>query len=182
MPDIHLHFYECDNPQCGMRFPGSEGQPRFKRCPVCRSTIHLVATVTTSSQKDDIFPNRKRMQVAAILDNIRSAWNVGSIFRTADGIGMSKLYLCGITPTPDNPKVTKTALGAETSLPWEKFNNGVKLAKDLKSKGYCLWAIESRDDAKPLFQDGLDLPPVPMVLIQESSKNVIKCSPSPCWE
>ena len=54
-----------------------------------------------------------------ILDNIRSRENVGSIFRTADGAGVSKIYLCGITPTPPHEKISKTALGAEKCIPWE---------------------------------------------------------------
>ena len=93
-----------------------------------------------------------KWKVEAILDNIRSAWNVGSIFRTADGTGVQKLYLTGITPTPENKKVSKTALGAESIIPWEKFNNGVELASLVKSKGYILWALEDLPKAIPLFQ------------------------------
>ncbi len=65
---------------------------------------------------------------------------------------MQKLYLTGITPTPENKKVSKTALGAESILPWEKFNNGVQLASLVKSKGYTLWALEDLPKAIPLFQ------------------------------
>jgi tRNA G18 (ribose-2'-O)-methylase SpoU len=77
-----------------------------------------------------------------LLDNIRSTWNVGSIFRTADGLGADKLYLCGITPTPANESVRKTSLGAEETLAWEYFRDAHKLAMDLKMEGYRLIGLE----------------------------------------
>jgi 23S rRNA (guanosine2251-2'-O)-methyltransferase len=94
----------------------------------------------------------KMPHVEAILDNIRSAWNVGSIFRTADGVGIKKIYLCGITPAPTNPKVVKTALGAEQNVLWEKHNNCIILSNQLKQKGYRLWVLEDTPEAQPLFQ------------------------------
>ena len=57
----------------------------------------------------------------ALLDNVRSVYNVGSIFRSADGAGFGTLYLCGVTPTPDNPKLAKTALGAHNTVRWETW-------------------------------------------------------------
>ncbi len=100
-----------------------------------------------------------------LLDNIRSAWNVGSIFRTADGTGISKLYLCGVTPTPENSKVGKTALGAETTVVWEKANNNLELAEKLKSSGYLLWALEEAPKAMPLFGINISQATSPIVLI-----------------
>ena len=160
----HL-FYECDNPRCSLRFPGSEGQPRWNRCPACRSSVHIVATVLSSADKSSLGGIQPAQKVEAILDNIRSAWNVGSIFRTADGTGVQKLYLCGITPSPENSKVSKTALGAEISVPWEKSKNGVILTKQLKSWGYNLWAVEDLPEAKDLFQVTLENDTSPIVLI-----------------
>ncbi len=144
-------FFECDNPLCRMRFPGSEGHPRWNRCPVCRSTTHPVATVQNTVEQISPASQAVHSSVEVMLDNVRSALNVGSIFRTADGTGICKLYLCGITPSPDNPKVSKTALGAEFSLPWEKHNNAVILAKQLKSVGYRFWALEDLPGAQALF-------------------------------
>jgi 23S rRNA (guanosine2251-2'-O)-methyltransferase len=150
-------FYECDNLQCRLRFPGHKGYPHTKRCPLCRSNIHEVAVMKNINKQDNHIGIQSRSKVEALLDNVRSAWNVGSIFRTADGTGIQKLYLCGITPTPENYKVSKTSLGAEASIPWEKFNNGVHLAGLLKSKGHVLWALEDLPEAVPLFQ--VDFPP-----------------------
>ncbi|MBI2454324.1 MAG: RNA methyltransferase [Parcubacteria group bacterium] len=92
-----------------------------------------------------------------ILHNIRSAYNVGSIFRTADAAGVGRIYLGGYTPTPDTKKVIKTSLGAERSVKWEKCFNTWKLIEKLKSDGMNVVALEqsktSRDylKLKPKF-------------------------------
>jgi 23S rRNA (guanosine2251-2'-O)-methyltransferase len=165
MTDPLNQFYECDNPQCRMRFPGTEGQPRWHRCPICRSNIHLVASVPQANRKNDAYHQKQSQPVEAILDNVRSAWNVGSIFRTADGTGISKLYLCGITPTPHNSRLAKTALGAEINLSWEKHNNTVLLSRELKSRGYLLWVLEDLPGAQALFQVETDAVNSPVILV-----------------
>jgi 23S rRNA (guanosine2251-2'-O)-methyltransferase len=86
------------------------------------------------------------LNFAVLLDNIRSAWNVGSILRSADGFGFSHAYLCGITPTGDNEAVTKTSLGAEHSVPWSYHRDAVKLVKGLRGEGWNVYALE--DDVK----------------------------------
>lgn len=80
-----------------------------------------------------------------ILDNIRSALNVGAIFRTCDGAGASKLYLCGITPYPPHNRIPKTALGAIDFVEWEKVDSTLELIKSLKAKGYQIVAVEQTD-------------------------------------
>jgi 23S rRNA (guanosine2251-2'-O)-methyltransferase len=171
MPTNEFKFYECDNQVCRLRFPGYEHYSRFRRCPICRSSVHVAATITSITEQDNYVGALRKWKVEVLLDNIRSAWNVGSIFRTADGTGIQKLYLCGITPTPDNSKLRKTALGAEANIPWEKFNNGVDLATFLKSKGYVLWALEDLPDAIPLFQVEFqsDHPPIVLIIGNEVS-------------
>jgi tRNA G18 (ribose-2'-O)-methylase SpoU len=84
------------------------------------------------------------------LDNIRSIFNVGAIFRIADGVGLSQMHLCGITATPEHPKVVKTALGAEQSVPWQYHPNALDAAQALRAAGYQLWAIEGHPRAQPL--------------------------------
>ena len=122
--------------------------------------------MVSNSPEEIIAPNRIQFgMVSAILDNIRSAWNVGSIFRTADGTGIKKLYLCGITPTPNNPKVSKTALGAEHSVAWEKANNAFLLANQLKSHDFQLWALEDLKKSQPLFDVEIEITGVPVVLV-----------------
>ncbi len=77
-----------------------------------------------------------------ILHNIRSAYNVGSIFRTADAAGVSKIYLCGISPTPKEIKVLKTSLGAEKTVPWEYYKQTWRLLEKLKKQGCQIIALE----------------------------------------
>jgi len=86
------------------------------------------------------------------LDNIRSVGNVGSLFRTADGVGIRALHLAGITATPEHPRFAKSALGVP--LPWEHRMNGVDMAAELKDRGHALWALEESPDADDLFGVG----------------------------
>lgn len=91
------------------------------------------------------------MEVTVILHNIRSMHNVGSIFRTSDAAGVSKIFLCGITPTPLDrfgkirPELSKVALGAERNIPWERVASTVQCIKKLKAKGYLIYSLEQSD-------------------------------------
>lgn len=123
----------------------------------------------------------KNQEIYLVLHNIRSAYNVGSIFRTADGAGVSKIYLCGYTPTPDKDlKISKTALGAEKNIPWEHHKQTWRLLEKLSAgggkDGFQIVALEQTKDSidyrkfKPRF---------PLVLIlgnevKGSSKNILK--------
>lgn len=82
----------------------------------------------------------KRLHI--ILDNIRSAYNVGSIFRTADAINDTKLYLCGMAAYPPNKKIEKTALGATKSVDWQYFDNTLKAIKKVQSLNIPVFAAE----------------------------------------
>jgi tRNA G18 (ribose-2'-O)-methylase SpoU len=165
MDEKQYQFYECVNPDCGLRFPGNAGSLKWNHCPACRSELSVVAKIYYLAEKNTRTVKENNFQIDALLDNIRSAWNVGSIFRTSDGIGIKNIYLCGITPTPENSKVGKTALGAEQCIPWEKSPNGVKTASHLKARGNMLWALEDSADAEPLFQVNFTTPDIPIVLI-----------------
>ncbi len=99
--------------------------------------------------------NKNNPNLVVILDNIRSIYNVGAIFRTADAAGVSKIYLCGITPLPPNPKISKVALGAEKFIPFEKIKNTWRLLEQLKDEGYFVISLEQgkKDKkAKNIFQ------------------------------
>lgn len=84
----------------------------------------------------------ERLPFCVVLNNIRSLYNVGSIFRTADGAGVAKLWLCGITGCPPNNMITKTALGAENVLPWEHREDAQALIRELKDQGYTIIFLE----------------------------------------
>jgi tRNA G18 (ribose-2'-O)-methylase SpoU len=85
--------------------------------------------------------------MAVLLDNIRSAWNVGSILRSAEGFGINHAYLCGITPTPELAAVQKTALGADESVTWSYHKDALKLTMGLKKEGWRIWALEEHEHA-----------------------------------
>lgn len=93
-----------------------------------------------------------------ILHNVRSLYNVGSIFRTADAAGVSKIYLCGITSKPVDefgrlrPQLTKVSLGAEKYVEWEHFKSTTKLIDKLKMQGYKIFAIEQGKKSIPYFK------------------------------
>jgi tRNA G18 (ribose-2'-O)-methylase SpoU len=111
-------------------------------------------------------PNLKTGPVLqALLDNIRSSFNVGAMFRTADGAGVSHLHLCGITPAPDHPKVAKTALGAEYSVPWTQYWDALEAAASLKQGGFELWALEGGPRAESIFEVTEELPDKPLLLV-----------------
>jgi tRNA G18 (ribose-2'-O)-methylase SpoU len=84
-----------------------------------------------------------QFKFVAVLDNIRSLHNVGSIFRTADAAGVGKLYLCGMTGTPPRHEIRKAALGAEETVGWEYFQQTQEALEKLKREGYFILALES---------------------------------------
>ena len=88
-------------------------------------------------------------KIYVICHNIRSRHNVGSIFRTADGAGVSKIFLCGITPVPPHPNIEKVSLGAEKFVPWEKFGQTWKLVDKFKKEGFKIIALEQNKKAIP---------------------------------
>jgi tRNA G18 (ribose-2'-O)-methylase SpoU len=88
--------------------------------------------------------------VVLLLDDVRSAHNVGSAFRTADAFRVEKLFLCGITGTPPHREITKTALGADESVAWEYAADAVQAAQALKTAGYRLIAVEQAEGSVPL--------------------------------
>jgi 23S rRNA (guanosine2251-2'-O)-methyltransferase len=93
-----------------------------------------------------------RLPAAVLLDNIRSMYNVGAFFRAADGVGLEKLWLCGITAFPPKNAITKTALGAEQTVVWEHDWDAVKVATELRRSGYSITAVETSASAVDLFE------------------------------
>lgn len=93
-----------------------------------------------------------------ILDNIRSCHNVGSIFRTADAVGIEKIYLCGITPAPldkygrENKRLTKVSLGAEKAVAWERRDSALSVIKELKAQGCKIISLEQSPKSVSIFK------------------------------
>lgn len=85
-----------------------------------------------------------------VLDNIRSAHNVGSAFRTADAFKADKVWLCGICACPPSAEIHKSALGAENSVPWEHADDTLELVKRLREDGYIIISVEQTEHARQL--------------------------------
>jgi len=88
-----------------------------------------------------------KLPVICILDNIRSQHNIGSIFRTSDAFRISEIYLCGITATPPNREINKSALGATESVKWQYFNNTRTAVEQLRKAGYKIVAVEQASES-----------------------------------
>lgn len=146
---------QCSNQNCHLRFPMPPTVALADCCPRCGSPTAVIAQVAAPAELSNEPISKEMMQEApyfeVLLDNIRSIFNVGSIFRSADGAGMRHLYLCGYTPTPENLKLAKTALGAENAIAWSYHPNGVEIAEKLCANGYTLWALETDENATSIF-------------------------------
>lgn len=92
----------------------------------------------------------EKLPVVVVLDNVRSAQNVGSFFRTADAFGIEHVALCGISSTPPNREIHKTALGAEMSVAWSYYPTTLECVEKLRSEGYRILAIEQIEGATML--------------------------------
>ena len=132
----------CENPECGLRFPLVDNSTSGDRCPMCLGTTRLVLESVMEDMPLSGEQSRTSVPLEGLLDNLRSAWNVGSIFRTSDGIGLRRLHLCGITPTPKIESMAKTSLGAEGFMPWTYSRDALQRVTSLKADGYQLWALE----------------------------------------
>ena len=144
MPTDSYEIRVCNS--CGLRYPLVDEQTFGIRCSAClgETRIALSRKLVTEPARDR---PAGRGETAVLLDNIRSAWNVGSILRSADGFGFTHAYLCGITPTPENEMVQKTSLGAEESVTWSYHKDALKLVKGLKKEGWKIFALEEDERA-----------------------------------
>jgi 23S rRNA (guanosine2251-2'-O)-methyltransferase len=91
------------------------------------------------------YKKSEKTPIIVVLDNIRSLNNIGSVFRTADGLGIEAIYLCGITATPPNKDIHKTALGATESVDWVYFENTLEAIEMLKENGFRVFAVEQAE-------------------------------------
>ena len=94
---------------------------------------------------NEAFKKQPKTPLVLVLDNIRSGLNVGSAFRTSDGFGLEKIYLCGITATPPHKEILKTAIGASESVAWEYSDTTLKTILKLKKAGFKIVEVEQVD-------------------------------------
>ena len=93
------------------------------------------------------FAAMEKMPVAVVLDNVRSLQNVGAFFRTGDAFAVERIALCGITATPPNRDIHKTALGAELTVPWTYHKTTEECIARLRAEGYRVYAVEQVEGA-----------------------------------
>ena len=96
------------------------------------------------------FKEAEKLPLIVVLDDVRSLYNVGSVFRSCDAFRVEAVYLCGITATPPNAEIHKTALGGEDSVDWEYFNTTEEAVEKLKQKGYFVYSIEQVEGSTKL--------------------------------
>ena len=96
------------------------------------------------------FKEAEKLPLIVVLDDVRSLYNVGSVFRSCDAFRIEAVYLCGITATPPNTEIHKTALGGEDSVDWEYFKTTEEAVEKLKQKGYFVYSIEQVEGSTKL--------------------------------
>jgi 23S rRNA (guanosine2251-2'-O)-methyltransferase len=97
-----------------------------------------------------------KIPLVVVLDNVRSRHNIGSVFRTGDAFRVEEIILCGISSTPPDAEIHKTALGAEDSMSWRYFASTLSAVNDLKSRGYTVLSIEQTENSHSLEKLRLD--------------------------
>jgi 23S rRNA (guanosine2251-2'-O)-methyltransferase len=93
------------------------------------------------------FRQSDKIPVIVVLENIRSAYNVGSIFRTADAFLLQSIYICGYTAFPPHKEIKKTALGADESVAWKHFKNIAEAIEEIRTEGFKVYAVEQAENS-----------------------------------
>ncbi len=104
----------------------------------------------------DEFREARKIPLIIVLDNVRSQHNIGSVFRTSDAFRVEEILLCGITATPPNVEIHKTALGAEEAVKWRYFEETPEAVQALKTAGYTVFAIEQAENSISLESVALE--------------------------
>ncbi|MBF8247934.1 MAG: rRNA methylase [Bacteroidetes bacterium] len=133
---------------------GEQPQPLFSghfglSFAAMRKLTH--AEIAQKRVKIDEVETVERIPVAVVVDNVRSLYNVGSIFRTSDGAMIQRLVLTGYTPRPPRKEIEKTALGATKSVPWEYVRNPAEAIHLLKEQGFKICCLELTDRSRPYY-------------------------------
>jgi 23S rRNA (guanosine2251-2'-O)-methyltransferase len=165
MSDPAFITRQCSNPHCRFRFPAFAAQSVNPFCPKCGFKLEVIGEPFSNSWPDHNSDPKYRIDLSILLDNVRSALNVGSILRTCDGIGVTHVYLCGITSTPENPRLRKTALNAETNSNWSYHLNALDAVIQLKEQGYEVWSLELTKRSIPIREVLTPLPSKPILLV-----------------
>lgn len=119
-------------------------QPQNKR------SMRKLRTIEMQRLTVEEFREAEKLPLIVVLDDVRSMYNIGSVFRTCDAFRVEALYLCGISATPPHSEIHKTALGAEESINWKYFHTALDAVKELKDNGYEVLSIEQVEHSTKL--------------------------------
>ena len=121
--------------------------------------MRKVRTIEMQRLTVEEFQQAEKLPLIVVLDDVRSMYNIGSVFRTCDTFRVEAVYLCGICQTPPSTEIHKTALGAEESVDWKYFNTALEAVDELKKAGYTVLSIEQVEHSTKLQrfvpQDGV---------------------------
>jgi len=150
----------CPSPRCAAIFElSAERLGRNVYCLSCgtRMTARPIELEPTLERREAVAERSggadvPRLPLVVLVDNVRSLWNVGSIFRTADACGVAELTLAGITGCPPRAEISKTALGAEQVVAWSYCADPLRALRRLQGAGFTAVAVESTPEAVPLHE------------------------------
>lgn len=155
----------CPYPDCWHEFElPDEMTPRSGDCascarPMLNRPLHIMVKMEERAQRialqlftENTVTDVVKEPFIVITEDIRSLWNVGSIFRTADGAGVSRIILAGITGSPPRKEIAKVSLGAEDSVPWNYIPSSLEAVLILKKKGYQIVGLEKSDSSQSLSE------------------------------
>ena len=145
-------IFECDNKNCLFRYPVRANSKFPKFCPRCKSPVSIALEYSERPTDNVVSSHTNETSFSLLLDNLRSAYNVGSILRSADGFNITHIFLCGMTATPENPKIFKTSLGAEDTISWSYSPNSLITVQNLKENGYYLYGLEIGPKSHPIYE------------------------------
>lgn len=118
--------------------------------------MRKIRTIEMNRLTVEEFKNSDKLPVTVVLDNIRSLYNVGSIFRTSDAFRLERIMLCGVSGCPPNTEIHKTALGAEDSVEWLYFKDTLDAVRKLKDDGCFIYSVEQVEHSTKLQELRLD--------------------------
>ena len=114
--------------------------------------MRKLRTIEMNRLSVEQFKEADKLPLVVVLDDVRSMYNVGSVFRTGDAFRIEAVYLCGISATPPSTEIHKTALGAEDSVEWRYFPSAVEAVKHLHSMGYEVYSVEQAEGSTKLHE------------------------------
>lgn len=158
---------ECISDECRFRYPVSTVTAEEQNCPLCGapdliSGKSFAGRIPMPAAKIEA---GETPFIEVLLDNLRSSYNVGSIFRTCDGAGIRQIHLCGITSTPAQAKVRKTALSAHAAVSWTYHRNALITVQDFQKQGYRVWSLENSVLCESVFGVVCDNLSEPILLV-----------------